>query len=97
MPPAPASRACAHRMRFMPRRQPLPPAHCVGPAPGTSTLPAPGALESMLRAAGVGTFIHVGCNVLATLTAAHEILNDWECSNPGKGDPVCVKKPAPSR
>ena len=35
----------------------------------------PGALESMLRAAGVGTFIHVGCNVLATLTAAHEILN----------------------
>jgi len=22
---------------------------------------------------------------------------DWECSNPGKGDPVCVKKPAPSR
>jgi hypothetical protein len=21
---------------------------------------------------------------------------DWECSNPGKGDPVCVKKPAPS-
>ena len=35
----------------------------------------PGELESMLRAAGVGTFIHVGCNVLATLTAAHEILN----------------------
>lgn len=22
---------------------------------------------------------------------------DWECSYPGKGDPVCVKKPAPSR
>jgi hypothetical protein len=20
---------------------------------------------------------------------------DWECSHPGKGDPVCVKKPAP--
>jgi len=35
----------------------------------------PGELESMLRAAGVGTFIHVGCNLLATLTAAHEILN----------------------
>jgi methylmalonyl-CoA mutase len=35
----------------------------------------PGELEPMLRAAGVGTFIHVGCNLLATLTAAHEILN----------------------
>jgi hypothetical protein len=22
---------------------------------------------------------------------------DWECSYPGKGDPVCVKKPAPSQ
>jgi hypothetical protein len=22
---------------------------------------------------------------------------DWECSYPGKGEPVCVKKPAPSR
>jgi hypothetical protein len=22
---------------------------------------------------------------------------DWECSNPGYGGPVCVKKPAPSR
>jgi hypothetical protein len=28
----------------------------------------------MLRAAGVGTFIHVGCNLLAALTAAHQIL-----------------------
>jgi methylmalonyl-CoA mutase len=35
----------------------------------------PGELEPMLRAAGVGTFIHVGCDLLATLTAAHEILN----------------------
>jgi methylmalonyl-CoA mutase len=35
----------------------------------------PGELEPMLRAAGVGTFIHVGCNLLATLTAAHEILS----------------------
>jgi methylmalonyl-CoA mutase len=34
----------------------------------------PGELEAMLRAAGVGTFIHVGCNLLATLTAAHQIL-----------------------
>jgi hypothetical protein len=29
----------------------------------------------MLRAAGVGTFIHVGCDLLATLTAAYAILN----------------------
>jgi methylmalonyl-CoA mutase len=35
----------------------------------------PGELEPMLRAAGVGTFIHVGCDVLTTLTAAHEILD----------------------
>jgi methylmalonyl-CoA mutase len=34
----------------------------------------PGELEATLRAAGVGTFIHVGCNLLATLTAAHQIL-----------------------
>jgi methylmalonyl-CoA mutase len=34
----------------------------------------PGESEAMLRAAGVGTFIHVGCDLLATLTAAHEIL-----------------------
>jgi methylmalonyl-CoA mutase len=34
----------------------------------------PGELEVMLRAAGVGTFIHVGCDVLATLTAAYQIL-----------------------
>jgi len=35
----------------------------------------PGELEPMLRAAGVGTFIHVGCDLLATLTAAYAILN----------------------
>ena len=35
----------------------------------------PGELEPMLRAAGVGTFIHVGCDMLATLQAAHETLN----------------------
>src|SRR6266436_1418400 len=35
----------------------------------------PGELEPILRAAGVGTFIYVGCNLLATLTAAHEILD----------------------
>jgi methylmalonyl-CoA mutase len=35
----------------------------------------PGELEPMLRAAGVGTFIHVGCDLLAILTAAHAILN----------------------
>jgi methylmalonyl-CoA mutase len=35
----------------------------------------PGELEPMLRAAGVGTFIHVGCNMLATLQAAHETMN----------------------
>jgi methylmalonyl-CoA mutase len=34
----------------------------------------PGELEPVLRAAGVSTFVHVGCNLLATLTAAHEIL-----------------------
>jgi hypothetical protein len=22
---------------------------------------------------------------------------DWECSYPGKGEPVCVKRPAPAR
>ena len=33
----------------------------------------PGELETMLKAAGVGTFIYVGCNVVATLTAAHSI------------------------
>src|SRR5882672_2073408 len=35
----------------------------------------PGELEPVLRAAGVGTFIHAGCDLVATLTAAHEILN----------------------
>jgi methylmalonyl-CoA mutase len=34
----------------------------------------PGELEPTLRAAGVDTFIHVGCDLLARLTAAHEIL-----------------------
>jgi methylmalonyl-CoA mutase len=34
----------------------------------------PGESEAMLRAAGVGTFIHVGCDLLATLTAAHQLL-----------------------
>jgi len=34
----------------------------------------PGELESALKAAGVGTFIYVGCDVVATLTAAHGIL-----------------------
>jgi methylmalonyl-CoA mutase len=34
----------------------------------------PRAQEAALKAAGVGTFIFVGCDVLATLTAAHEIL-----------------------
>jgi methylmalonyl-CoA mutase len=35
----------------------------------------PGESEPVLRAAGVGTFIHVGCDLLATLTAAHAILS----------------------
>jgi methylmalonyl-CoA mutase len=35
----------------------------------------PGELEPMLRAAGVGAFIHVGCDLLTTLTAAYAILN----------------------
>jgi methylmalonyl-CoA mutase len=35
----------------------------------------PGELEPALRAAGVGTFIHVGCDLLATLTAAYAILD----------------------
>jgi methylmalonyl-CoA mutase len=34
----------------------------------------PGQQEAMLRAAGVETFIHIGCDVVATLTAAHDIL-----------------------
>jgi methylmalonyl-CoA mutase len=34
----------------------------------------PGPSEATLRAAGVGTFIHVGCDVVATLTAAHDVL-----------------------
>jgi methylmalonyl-CoA mutase len=34
----------------------------------------PGELEAALKAAGVGTFIYVGCDVVATLTAAHGML-----------------------
>ncbi len=34
----------------------------------------PGALEAPLRAAGVQSFIHAGCDVLATLQAAYDIL-----------------------
>jgi len=34
----------------------------------------PRELESELKAAGVGTFIFAGCDVLSTLGAAHEIL-----------------------
>jgi methylmalonyl-CoA mutase len=30
--------------------------------------------EAVLKAAGVGTFVYVGCDVLATLAAAHTIL-----------------------
>jgi methylmalonyl-CoA mutase len=35
----------------------------------------PGKSEAALRAAGVGTFIHMGCDVVATLTAAYQILD----------------------
>jgi methylmalonyl-CoA mutase len=35
----------------------------------------PGELETALKAAGVGTFIYVGCDVVATLAAAHGILD----------------------
>jgi methylmalonyl-CoA mutase len=34
----------------------------------------PGEMEASLKAAGVGTFIYVGCDVVATLTAAHGML-----------------------
>ena len=34
----------------------------------------PHELESALKAAGVGTFVFAGCDVLAALGAAHEIL-----------------------
>src|SRR5262249_50809507 len=34
----------------------------------------PGGFGPMLGAAGVGTFTHVGCDMLATLRTAHEIL-----------------------
>ena len=34
----------------------------------------PGAKEATLRTAGVQTFIHEGCDVLATLQAAYDIL-----------------------
>jgi methylmalonyl-CoA mutase len=35
----------------------------------------PGDLEAALKDAGVNTFIYVGCDVLSTLTAAHDILD----------------------
>jgi methylmalonyl-CoA mutase len=34
----------------------------------------PGSSEAVLRAAGVSTFIYIGCDVVATLTAAHDVL-----------------------
>ena len=34
----------------------------------------PGELEAALKRAGVNTFIYVGCDVLSTLTAAHDIV-----------------------
>jgi methylmalonyl-CoA mutase len=34
----------------------------------------PGAREAALRQSGVGTFIHAGCDALATLRAAHQLL-----------------------
>jgi methylmalonyl-CoA mutase len=34
----------------------------------------PGERESALKAAGVGTFVFAGCDALATLRAAHDIL-----------------------
>ncbi len=36
----------------------------------------PGELEATLKAAGVNTFIYVGCDVLSTLTAAHDTLSN---------------------
>jgi methylmalonyl-CoA mutase len=36
--------------------------------------PGPSEEEALLRAAGVGTFIYVGCDVVATLAAAHDQL-----------------------
>jgi methylmalonyl-CoA mutase len=33
----------------------------------------PGELEAALKGAGVSSFIHVGCDVLATLTTAHRL------------------------
>ncbi len=35
----------------------------------------PGTSEPALRAAGVSTFIHDGCDIVATLSAAHQIIN----------------------
>jgi methylmalonyl-CoA mutase len=34
----------------------------------------PGPSEAALRTAGVGTFIYIGCDMVATLTAAHDRL-----------------------
>ena len=40
-----------------------------------STSPVvPASARRAAAAAGVGSFIHVGCDVLATLQAAHEVL-----------------------
>jgi methylmalonyl-CoA mutase len=36
----------------------------------------PGELDAALKEAGVDTFIHVGCDVLATLTAARQLAED---------------------
>jgi methylmalonyl-CoA mutase len=35
----------------------------------------PGELEEVLRAAGIATFIYVGCDVIATLRAAHAVVD----------------------
>ncbi|MBI4275374.1 MAG: hypothetical protein HY659_11820 [Rhizobiales bacterium] len=34
----------------------------------------PGANEALLKKAGIKSFVHVGCDALATLRAAHDIL-----------------------
>jgi methylmalonyl-CoA mutase len=36
----------------------------------------PGPSEAVLRAAGIGTFIYTGCDVVATLSAAHDMLRE---------------------
>jgi len=49
-------------------------ARALGIAAHTYLAGRPRNLESALRVAGVGTFVFAGCDVLATLTAAHRIL-----------------------